>query len=206
MLHTLHYLESIMKKIPLLCLFFLTACVTINIYFPAAAADKAADKIIKDIQKITPAEDSKPEARLPNWQLAIYQWVDGALNIIISPAHAQEADLSIDSTGIRRLQASMKARFDTLEGFYNKGFVGITKEGLVAVKNIAVVPLKERNKVNKIVTAENTDREALYHAIADANGHPDWYQQIKLTFAKRWVTNAQPGWWYQSADDKWMQK
>lgn len=30
----------------------LPACVTINIYFPAAAAEKAADKIIDDIWQI----------------------------------------------------------------------------------------------------------------------------------------------------------
>ena len=29
--------------------FALSACVTINIYFPAAAAEKAADKIIEDV-------------------------------------------------------------------------------------------------------------------------------------------------------------
>jgi hypothetical protein len=30
----------------------LPACVTINIYFPAAAAEKAADKIIEDVWQI----------------------------------------------------------------------------------------------------------------------------------------------------------
>ena len=35
----------------------LSACVTINIYFPAAAAEKAADKVIDEIWK-TPAGQS----------------------------------------------------------------------------------------------------------------------------------------------------
>ena len=43
-----------MRKISVLGALLLTACVTINIYFPAAAAEKAADEIIKDIQKIAP--------------------------------------------------------------------------------------------------------------------------------------------------------
>jgi hypothetical protein len=30
----------------------LSACVTINIYFPAAAAEKAADKIIEDVYQL----------------------------------------------------------------------------------------------------------------------------------------------------------
>ncbi|MDQ7089748.1 MAG: YdbL family protein [Methylococcales bacterium] len=195
-----------MKKLPLLLIFFLTACVTINIYFPAAAADEAADKLIKDIQKVTPSASEKPQASLPHWKLTVYQWVDEGLNIIISPVQADEADLSIDSTEIRRVQASMKARFDTLKDFYEQGYVGITKEGLIAVKEASSIPLKSRNKVSKLVEAENTDRDTLYHAIADENGHPDWYQQIKTTFAKRWVSNAQAGWWYQNANEKWTKK
>ena len=31
------------------CCLALSACVTINVYFPAAAAEKAADKIIEDV-------------------------------------------------------------------------------------------------------------------------------------------------------------
>ena len=36
--------------------FVLSACVTINIYFPAAAAEKAADKIIEEVWQL---EDGK---------------------------------------------------------------------------------------------------------------------------------------------------
>lgn len=41
----------------------LSACVTINIYFPAAAAEKAADKIIEEVWQNQPAE--KPAATEP---------------------------------------------------------------------------------------------------------------------------------------------
>lgn len=34
----------------------LSACVTINIYFPAAAAEKAADKIIDEVWQLKPGE------------------------------------------------------------------------------------------------------------------------------------------------------
>lgn len=41
---------------------FLTACVTINIYFPAAAAEKAADKIIDEVWQLKdkPASEQAP--------------------------------------------------------------------------------------------------------------------------------------------------
>lgn len=187
-------------------LFLLTACVTINIYFPAAAAEKAADTIIKEIQKNVPEQKPEPKASLSNWQLAVYQWVDGALNVIITPAQAAEADLEIDSAEIRKLRAAMQNRFDSLAGFYQQGFIGIKQNGLLAVRDASNVPLKDRNKANQLVSAENSDREALYHAIANANGHSDWYEQIKATFAERWLSNAQSGWWYETSSNNWKQK
>ena len=36
----------------------LTACVTINIYFPAAAAEKAADTIIEEVWQLEDAEEN----------------------------------------------------------------------------------------------------------------------------------------------------
>lgn len=46
-----------------------TACVTINIYFPAAAAEKAADKVIDEIWQVpgsapgeTPPSNAQPPA------------------------------------------------------------------------------------------------------------------------------------------------
>lgn len=41
----------------------LSACVTINIYFPAAAAEKAADKIIEDIWQLKKSEEGKNTAK-----------------------------------------------------------------------------------------------------------------------------------------------
>jgi hypothetical protein len=44
----------------------LASCVTINIYFPAAAAEKAADKIIDEVYRLDPnkgATGEKPAAQ-----------------------------------------------------------------------------------------------------------------------------------------------
>ena len=195
-----------MRKISVLSVLLLTACVTINIYFPAAAAEKAADEIIKDIQNIAPQKtEPKPKASLSDWQVSVYQLIDTALNVVVPSAQAAEADLAIDSTEIRQLRGSMENRFASLQPLYSSGFVGIQADGLLVVRDIQSVPLKDRNQVNKLVAAENADRQSLYQAIADANGHPDWAAQIKSTFASRWVSNAQPGWWYQSSGS-WKQK
>lgn len=195
-----------MKQLSVFAVLLLTACVTINIYFPAAAAEKAADEIIKDIQGVIPPKTQvEPKASLPDWQTAMYQLIDHAINIAVPSAHADEANLTIDSPEIRKLRATMESRFATLRGFYASGAIGIQADGLLTVRDAASVPLKDRNQVNKLVAAENADRQNLYLAIANANGHPDWAGQIKSTFAARWVSNAQPGWWYQSGGS-WKQK
>jgi hypothetical protein len=51
-----------MRKIGLLCLLMtLTACVTINIYFPAAEAQKAADKIIDEVWQLKDGQKPEPD-------------------------------------------------------------------------------------------------------------------------------------------------
>lgn len=193
-----------MKKLTVLGALLLAACVTINIYFPAAAAEKAADEIIKDIQDIAPKQ-VEPKSGLPEGQAAVYRWLDNAIGLFISSAAAAEADLSIDSPEIRKLRASMESRFPSLKPLYDAGFIGIQADGFLTVRDPASVPLKDKNRVNKLVAAENKDRQSLYQAIANANGHSEWFAQIKSTFAARWVSNAQAGWWYQSSGS-WKQK
>jgi hypothetical protein len=51
-------MKKIWISLPLVA-FALSACVTINIYFPAAAAEKAADLIIDEVwQKQKPAQST----------------------------------------------------------------------------------------------------------------------------------------------------
>jgi len=189
--------------------FLLTACVTINIYFPAKAADKVADEIIRGIQdqpagKTTPKQE--PEARGLDQHWVILQSIDRVLNLLVPVAQAAEANLAIDTAEIRALRASMKQRFSALQSFYSRGFIGIQANGLLAARNPGSIPLKERNRVKQLVAAENRDRNALYQAIANANGHPEWLEQIRNTFAKRWISNARSGWFYQDAQGNWQAK
>ena len=55
-------MKKILVALPLAA-FALSACVTINIYFPAAAAEKAADKIIEEVWQTQKAD--KPAANQP---------------------------------------------------------------------------------------------------------------------------------------------
>jgi len=187
----------------------LTACVTINVYFPAAAAEQAADKIINDVlgseAKPTKPSGADTAALRQSVQRLVVATGKGVLDLLVPAAHAQ-ADIDISSPGVRRIQESMKARNPSLEPYYQSGAVGFTLDAMVAVRDLNSVPLRDRNAVRQLVADENRDRDALYREIANVNGHPEWEDDIRATFAKRWIANARSGWYYQNEAGDWRQK
>jgi uncharacterized protein YdbL (DUF1318 family) len=190
----------------LLALLLLSACVTINVYFPAAAAQEAADRIIKDVYGTQPAPAAprpEPSSRLERPALGLVV-VGTVLEWLVSPAQAM--DIDITSPGIQRLKSSMTTRHQQLAPHYASGAVGMTRNGEIAVRDLNAVPLRDRAQVTQLVAAENQDRSALYTEIARANNQPDWADDIRKTFARRWVGNAPAGWWYQNDAGAWVQK
>ncbi|BCO31479.1 lipoprotein [Thiohalobacter sp. COW1] len=192
-----------------LLLTLLAGCVTINVYFPAAAAEQAADRIIRDVYGVpqreeapaqeqpAPAPDSRLESDRPLWV--------ALLEAAVTPA-AAAADINVQSPAINRLRAQMKARHQQLEPFYQQGAVGIAANGELRIRDMNAVALRDRARVQQLVAEENRDRQALYAEIARVNGHPEWQDEIRATFARRWVDNAPSGWWYQDAGGSWKQK
>lgn len=128
------------------------------------------------------------------------------LALLAAPLAMAAADLEINTPAIASLQSSMQSRHAELAPHYASGAVGLTRDGLVAVHDASAVPLKDRQGVNALVAAENKDRKALYKEIASANGHPEWEEEVRSTFAQRWVQKAQGGWWYQDANGNWAKK
>jgi uncharacterized protein len=193
------------------CCLALSACVTINVYFPAAAAEKAADKIIEDVwgsdksSESTKREDDKQTSVRETDAQDVLLAAASVLDFIVAPAHAQ-ANLNIETPAIRQLTQSMEARHAQLKKYYDGGAIGLTRDGLVQVRDQNLVPLPERNAVRKLVAEENADRANLYREIATANGHTEWEADIRTTFAERWASKAPGGWWFQDESGAWKQK
>lgn len=183
----------------------LTACVTINVYFPAAEAKEAAkvfvEKVINDA-----AEAPKPEGGGGGMAFETPRF-DPLMLIGISPAYAQsQPDFNIQTPAIAAIQSRMEQRFDSaLRPHFDSGALGFTEDGLVVVRDAAALALKDRVPVNTAVADENRDRKAVYREIAVANNHPEWEGQIRSVFAKQWVDSARAGWWYQRGG-AWKQK
>jgi uncharacterized protein len=199
-------------KLLLASTLLVAACVTINVYFPAAQAERAADRIINDVWGTDARKpDGEPQGSLQErrWNVEAVETVRLAalsvLDVIVPRAEAQ-ADFDIETPEIRALTASMNARHKQLKASYEAGAVGLTADGLVDLRDRNLVPLAERNTIRQLVDAENRDRNALYKAIATANGHPEWEDDIRKTFAQRWISRAEKGWWHRSAAGGWEQK
>ena len=191
------------------------ACVTINVYFPAAAAEKAADQIIDKVKSgaateapAQPATESAPTSSLSRSQPPLLLAAIGhALELLVPAAQAQEANLDVSSAQIRALTASMQARFAELSRYFDSGAVGLGNDGMVEVRDPNAAPLAERATVKRLVAEDNRDRAALYAEIARANGHPEWEPRIRQSFARRWIEHgANPGWYYKDAGGQWLRK
>ena len=184
----------------------LAACVTINVYFPAAEAKAAAkefvDKVIDEAQSATPAQPSPADG---NGGMALR--IDPLSLLGIGEARAQGApDITLKTPAIQAIQARMEARFNsTLRAGFDAGALGFTADGLITVRDAAKLALKDRVAINSAVADDNRDRKAVYREVAVANGRPEWEGQIRNVFAEQWIASARPGWWYQSGGN-WKQK
>lgn len=200
--------RSMLSRVLIFLLIFgLGSCVTINIYFPAAAVEKAADKIVDEVwggkegQPAAPEKGSGPQSLL-----------NKSLNFVltvISPADAfaQEADINITTPAIRALKESIKERAGALQSFLDKGNVGIANNGLLVVRSVEDTGLKDKALLKRLVDAENTDRNNLYTEIAKANKFPsEKVKEIGEIFAKSWINQAKKGWWIQDPSGKWSMK
>ena len=199
-------MKTIRIPVAMTLLLFVAACVTINVYFPAEAAQKAADRIIMDVYGEQPGNTVaplEPQSRLHHNEMSFP--VHALLNWFISPAHA-EADISVNTPAIQQLQASMAKRHKQLAPYYKSGAIGMTRDGEVTLRDQKLVPLQERNTIKSLISKEDDDRGALYREIARANGHPEWEPEIRAIFAKRWISNAPAGWWYMNTQGAWVQK
>ena len=117
------------------------------------------------------------------------------------------ADLQINTPALTSLREGMRQRHrEQLRGYYVSGAVGLTGDGLIALRDANAVPLAQRQQVNALIAADNADRLALYREVARANNHPEWESEIRATFAKRWIERVPDGWYYQDANGIWVRK
>lgn len=220
------------RTIPLLTAVLLAAlaaiaCVTINVYFPEAEVKDLAEKIEDAVAREgaePPTEPSagsdaggngtaaNPATRSDSWLRSTFDLAVGTALHLLAPApvYAQATDVAapeITNPAIRQIIQSRGRRVRELNGHKVSGAVGENNKALVEVRQLDALPLQQRAAVQKLVRAENSDRERMFKEIAAATG-TDLSQlpQIRSTYATTLRQKARRGDWIQMPDGSWKQK
>lgn len=194
-------MQMIQRSFVLMALLALSACVTINVYFPAAEVQEAARDFVDGVigDDVESAATDGMDATAPGGM--------AVLDFFIGAAHAANVNVRINTPAVKAIEKRMQTRFETvLKPHVQSGALGFTSDAMIAVRDASVLSLKDRNAVKQAVDEDNRDRAAVYREIAVANGQPSWEKEIRAIFAKQWIASAQSGWYYQDSSGAWKQK
>ncbi|MCX8027442.1 MAG: YdbL family protein [Thermodesulfovibrionales bacterium] len=196
-----------LKRLSLFLPLIVIACVTVNIYFPASAVQKAADEIVEEIRiersqkKIEPKKDEKPKQEGSLFRQSFKSF------LFVNDAYAQQINIEVSTPAIRALKESMKGRYQYLYQFYQRGAIGENMKGYLEERDIAQLNLKERADVRNLIQQENRDRQSLYLEIISANRFgQEVLPQVERIFANSWRAKSQAGWWIQDDNGQWRRK
>lgn len=188
----------------ILVAFVVSSCVTVNIYFPASAVQKAADVIVEDIRGV----DKSPEKQKDKKQSKESQIIKDQKILSLGPSEVfAQIDIEVSTPAIRALKESLKGRFAQLKTYYDMGAIGENNKGLVETKDITGLNLKQKAEINRLVEQENKDRNALYEEIMKANKFgKEVLPEIQKIFANSWRESSLANWWIQKDTGEWIRK
>ncbi|BCR05974.1 hypothetical protein DESUT3_30430 [Desulfuromonas versatilis] len=193
---------KLIRLLSLLAVVSVVACVTINIYFPAEEVRSAADKIVNEVW----GERAEPPATPPAAPPAESKPPGSSYRLDFGPAAAHAQDINVSTPEIRAIKEAMKQRSTSLFPFLDSGHVGIGADGLLKVRSSDGLDLRSRGEVNRLVAAENADRQRLYQEIARANGFPERAADVQAIFADSWRQQASGGWYIEGPGGGWSRK
>lgn len=103
---------------------------------------------------------------------------------------------------------AMAQRFSRLIRFYEPGIMGVNNQGMVAIRPGAgdKLTLTQRQIAEKLIDAENHDRDSMALAVADANGRRDAMPRIREQLTRHWQREMRSGWWIQNDQGEWGRK
>lgn len=133
----------------------------------------------------------------------IYGSGEKQLNAIFSIGVAYAEDFSADvSAAISR----RKSRGKTIESYLAKGYIGENRNALLQLMGQA--PADKRDSINKMVNEENSDRNAIYSAVAKKNETSQ--KEVRKVFFEDDYKRAPSGSWFEVYKDNttyiWVRK
>lgn len=157
----------------LLFTFVVLACVTVNVYFPEAAVQEAADKFVERVKKGTPAsKENKQEKGKDGSSL----WFPS----LIATAEAQERNIRTDFPEIRAAEARLRASYQQLLPHLNSGAVTEGEDGYLKQRGLEPRLLGVFNQHNEL-------RKQVYMRILQLNGLPtSEMSRVGRIFGRSW--------------------
>jgi uncharacterized protein YdbL (DUF1318 family) len=201
-----------------LAVLIVMGCVTINLYFPEGEVQDLAQKIEEQVQEkanmegteddgTTEPEGDQPAQQEQSGQLGSVGLFDSLLGI--TPVYAQAVpEPEVTNPAIRKIIDSRAGRLPEINKYKAQGVIGENNQGLLEARDLeALTDLRARADVQKLVRAENADREQLYKEIAAVkNIELSQLPKIRETYAGTLRNNARAGDWIQTPDGTWKQK
>lgn len=177
-------------------LLLLGACVTVNIYFPAAEVEKAAENIVNDVYKEGEQQNPDDSSSLE----VLLAW--------FAPSVAHAADAStVSNAAIRNLKQRITGNHSKLAPFYKKGNVGIDNQGFLVLRNKDGLNIQQVAQLKRLINTDNQLRRQLYQEVAKALGiKQGQVGKVQDIFAREWQSKAPAGYWIQSGNGSWKQK
>ena len=200
------------------------ASVTVYVSWPSPEQlRQATDAIVEDVRPDLPltaptsTSDSTGRRRFLPAAASLVGPGRGALLLATWPGEGSartnarilptDLNLEVSTPTIRRIKESLAKRYPQLLPQYQAGRVGESNMGELALLSTEGLSLKEKADLQKLVTAENQDRNALYQEFLEANRlDPARLPELKREFARSWQKKAQPGWYIQTEKGQWIKK
>jgi uncharacterized protein len=106
------------------------------------------------------------------------------------------------------IKHSMQQRISRLVRFYEPGVIGLAKNGDLAISDPArLEKIATRQIVEKLIDAENSDRQAFIASIAKANNRGnEGMAEVRAGMRQRWAADMQSGWMIQDDNGNWAKK
>jgi len=123
----------------------------------------------------------------------------------MDPAAAQ-LNLDVNSPPAVVLRHNMAQRHKYLLPYYASGAIGVARDGSVQVREPERIPPRGRLPLAHDLAKENEARAQLAQGVARAAGAPARADEVRALLAARFLAQAQPGWWVQDQQGRWVRK
>ena len=119
---------------------------------------------------------------------------------------APEIEFNVRSASVLIIRQNLASRHEEFSPHYQSGSIGLTEDGMIAVRDASGIAAEIRVNLLRLVMEENKDRETMYREIARANGRPDWETRLQFVFGARWIQHAPRGWYIRDGRGRWTMK